>query len=405
MTVNLALRWLTGGVLVAIAIWEAAQLVRHRDDLALRVLASGLVLLAIAATIGIPTPALAPIQLFFGSWWTVLINGFWMTMAYCFAAYFVVANDDRPMRVRKQQALLEFGILMTALATLIVVYQTAPVGTWHHPRLPEDYRTWRNTVFYLSVDGYSLAVWLIGVRRAGRYLRRLEHPWARAALLLVVTGSAALALGVDGVSLVRQVIGALFPQYEAHVFTVVYSTGQLGGQLLIALGLILAPMANATVAVWSRYDRVLRARYCRKLMPLWRLLAAEFPNIVLRAQGDHHAQLDRSGEDEFENITDEITDGLSELARDCPKHTVDMRDLAVAADIVAAGFAQRAANRSARWASEDTQQPDPPYAWIEPEFHGSWRCRAQWMIGLGNELKKRGMIPQKDTEDAPLVAG
>jgi hypothetical protein len=140
-------------------------------------------------------------------------------------------------------------------------------------------------------------------------------------------------------------------------------------------------------------------------MPLWRLLTAEFPNIVLQAHDDHHAQSNFHGDDEFENITDEITDGLAELARDCPRHTRDTRDPAVAADVVAAGFARRAANRHARWAGEDTHPLEPPYARIEPEFQDSWRGRAQWMIGLGNELKRRGMIPQKDEEHAPLVAG
>ncbi|AHH95946.1 MAB_1171c family putative transporter [Kutzneria albida] len=376
MSVDLALRWLTGGALVAIALWELVQLARRREDLALRVLCPGLVLLAVAATVGIKTPALAAVKAMFGGAWPNVINGCWMAMAYCFSAYFLLADNERPLASRKRAALVELGLLVAAITVMVVVHDTAPPGTWAFPGSAEAYRSWQHAVFYLSVDGYALAVWFVGVRRASALRRRLRHPWARAAFWLVIVGSAGMALGVDAISLVQQTIRAFAPRADLELFHTMYSTGQLGGQLLLALGLALAPLATAFVSVRTRYDRALRARYSRRMTPLWRVLVAEFPYIAL----------DHGGEEAFETITVEITDGLAELARDCPGVRGDTSVPGIAAGVIAEALDRRG--------SADGQT-EPPYPRIEPDFP-DWRGRARWMIGVSEELTKRGVIREDD---------
>src|SRR5206468_3071864 len=142
-----------------------------------------------------------------------------------------------------------------------------------------------------------------------------------------------------------------------------YSTGQLGGQLLLALGLALAPLAGLATTARGRYDSVLRARYARRMAPLWRLLVDEFPHIALRHSGN-----------DFERITVEITDGLAELARYCPE-PADTRDPAVAAAVIADALNRR--------------ETEPPYPRIEPDFP-DWQARARWMVAVGDRLRKEG---------------
>jgi hypothetical protein len=392
MSIDLTLRWLTGIALVAIAIWEIVQLARRRDDLPLRVLCPGLILLAFAATVGIKTPAVASIRALFGSAWPDVINGCWMAMAYCFAVYFLLANTETPLAVRKRKALIELGLLVVAITILAVAHDTAPPGFWDSPRPAAAYRSLRQVVFYLSVDGYALAVWFVGVRRAIALRRNLRHPWARAAFWMVIVGSAGMALGVDAVSLIQQSIRAFSPRANLEPLHTAYSTGQLGGQLLLALGLALAPLATVIVTLRTRYDQALRARYSRRMTPLWQVLTTEFPYIAL----NHENRDEKRGDDEFERITVEITDGLAELARDCPDSPGDTHDPVVAAGVIASAL-ERRRNRSA------DAEAEPPYPRIEPDFT-DWRDRARWMIEVGDELTKRVGI-RKDDEHGRVSTG
>jgi hypothetical protein len=359
MSIDLTLRWITGGALVAIALWEIVQLARRRDDIPLRVLAPGLVLLAIAATVGIKTPAVAAAQALFHGYWPDVINACWMAMAYCFSVYFLLAAHPD----RRRKALAELGILVACVAVMTVVHETAPAGTWDFPGHLWAYRSWPHAVFYLAVDGYALTVWFMGVRRAAALRRRLTNPLARTAFWLVIAGSAGMALGVDLVSLIQQAIRPFAPTADLEPLHTAYSTGQLGGQLLLALGLALAPLAGALAGIRRRHDRVRQARYSRRLLPLWRQLTDAFPHIALPHAGN-----------DFERLTVEITDGLAELARYC-RPTGDTRDPAVAAAAIADALTRR------------DVEPEPPYPRIEPDFP-DWRARARWMVAVGDRLRK-----------------
>jgi phosphatidylglycerophosphate synthase len=386
MDVELAIRWTKGVVICAVAIWEVVQLTRRRDDLALRVLAPGLVLLAIAATFGIRTPVLEPIKDFFGpTVWGHIINGCWMAMAYCWAAYFLLANTDKPAAWRKRKALIELSFLVVALIVMVVTKEIAPDGIRRPAANPERYHDWERSAWYLAISGYALTAWFVGVRRAMVMRRKLRHPWARAAFWIVIVGSAAMTLGVDAVVLVRQAGRQFDTSFDPDFLTVAYSTGQLSGQFVLALGLALAPLATIFVRLRARYEHWLRARYNRRTLPLWRALTAEFPYVVLDGVSTGRR------EDDFERITTEITDGLSELARDCPQPDGDARDPRVAAEAIATGLARRAEQRQAQWAGDEVSQAEPPYPRIEPDFP-DWRRRAQWMAAVADELRTRGVI-------------
>ncbi|RZQ59659.1 MAB_1171c family putative transporter [Amycolatopsis suaedae] len=391
MDIELVIRWAKGVVICAVAAWEVVQLSRRRDDLALRVLTIGLVLLAIAATFGIKTPVLEPIREFFGHNWTHIINGCWMSMAFCWAAYFLLADTDKPEAQRKRKALIELGVLVVALALMVFARESMPPGPWRE-NIPLDQRgSWQRTLWYCAVSGYSLFAWFLGVRRALVLRRRLHHPWARAAFWIVGAGSAAMALGVNGVSLSRQLIRLVDPSFDPDLFTVLYSTGQLTGQFVLALGLALAPLATLFYRARARLDRGVRARYSRRLLPLWQRLTTEFTYIPLR---DVHTG--QSGGD-FERITTEITDGISELARDCPEPDGDIADPKVAAAVIADGLNRRAERRDARWAGDEDTLSEPPYPRLEPDFP-DWRSRARWMLAVSDELHERGVIGKDEHE-------
>lgn len=393
MDIELTIRWTKGAVICAVAAWEIVQLTRRRDDLALRVLAPGLVLLAIAATFGIRTPALEPIKDFFGTSWIHIINGCWMAMAYCWATYFLLANTAKPAAQRKRKALVELSFLVVALVVMVVVKEIAPDGIKRPAASPERFHDWERSAWYLAVSGYALTVWFVGVRRAMLLRRKLSHPWARAAFWLVILGSAAMTLGVDAVVLVRQGVRQLDTSFDPDLLTTLYSTGQLGGQFVLALGLALAPLATVFVRLRARYERRLRARYSRRMLPLWRALTAEFPYVAL--DGVHTGRR----EDDFERVTTEITDGLSELARDCPQPSGDTRDPRAAAETIATGLNRRAEQRQAQWAGDDVSAPAPPYPRLEPDFP-DWRRRARWMMDVAAELRTRGVIGEDEHERA-----
>ncbi|RSM81581.1 hypothetical protein DMH04_27255 [Kibdelosporangium aridum] len=388
MDVELVIRWTKGVVILAVAIWEIVQLSRRPNDPALRVLTLGLVFLAIAATFGIKTPILEPIKDFFGpEVWGYILNGCWMAMAYCWATFFLLANTDKPEAQRRRKALIELGFLVAALVVMVVVKEISVDGIRRPAASPERYYDWERTAWYLSVSGYALTVWFVGVRRALVLRRKLSQAWARAAFWIVIVGSAAMAIGVDGVVLVRQFGRQFDTKFDPDWLTSLYSIGQLGGQFVLALGLALVPLATIVVSMRARYENSVRARYSKRMLPLWRTLTAEFPYVAL------------DGVDNFDRVTTEITDGLSELARDCPAPTGDIRDPQVAADAIAAGLLRRAEQRKAQWAGDDEAPAEPPYPRLEPDFP-DWRSRAQWMTAVTEHLRTRGVIGEDEHEPA-----
>nr|WP_042197526.1 MAB_1171c family putative transporter [Kibdelosporangium sp. MJ126-NF4]CEL23025.1 hypothetical protein [Kibdelosporangium sp. MJ126-NF4]CTQ90164.1 hypothetical protein [Kibdelosporangium sp. MJ126-NF4] len=388
MDVELAIRWAKAAVVCAVTVWEVVQLTRRPKDVPLRILVVGLVLLSITATIGIRTPLLDPIQDFFGSSWTHITNGCWMSMAYCWSVYFLLVNNDLAEKLRKRKALIELGVLVTAIVVMVVVKQISIDGIQRPARNPARYHDWERTAWYLAVGGYGLFAWFLGAFRAMAMRRKLTNPWARAAFWIVVVGAVAMALGVDAVVLIRQLGRQFNTKFDPDFLTEAYSIGQLGGQFVLALGLALAPLAAIVAGLRARYERRQRSRYTQRMLPLWQKLTEEFPHIAL------------DGDRDFDRVTTEITDGLSELARDCPPPDGDAHNPRVAADAIATGLARRDEQRNSQWAGDEADAPEPPYPRLEPDFP-DWRHRAEWMAAVADELRTRGVIREEKHESAP----
>jgi hypothetical protein len=104
MSALLSLQILTAALLLVVAIREVVQLAHYRDDRALRALAPGLVCLALAASLGIPTLTLPIMLHLLGPWFAGSIDVLWLVMAYCFAAFFALADDRVPARARTRTA-------------------------------------------------------------------------------------------------------------------------------------------------------------------------------------------------------------------------------------------------------------------------------------------------------------
>jgi hypothetical protein len=385
MTVKLVFDVVTAVALVAITAFELVQLTRRRDDLPLRFMVMGVGCLAFVVTTGLPVAPFEPLHDFLGTF--AFSNIAWMFMAYCFSAFFLLADHTRPLAVRRRRAALGFAVLVLAVTGMILVQKTAPPGTWHSPRIPADYRTWRNIAYYLLVDGYALVVWTIGALRALRYLRQIEHAWARAALVLVMVGTAGMAIGVDGVGLVRQALYIAFPGSKWPYLRTVYNVGRLGGQILLALGLALAPLATQAVRLREWQDRRLRSRSLLRIAPLWLLLTQEFPHVILRKDGagsGSSAWRSRS----YDRAAAEVADGLARLAPYCDPAS----DGRSAADQVENALARRAAGPPGR----------APFPRIEPDF-GCWQDRARWMADLSRELERRGVAERVGEGDRGVV--
>ncbi|ONI90097.1 hypothetical protein ALI144C_03480 [Actinosynnema sp. ALI-1.44] len=391
MDVELAIRWAKAAVVCAVTAWEVVQLTRRPKDVPLRVLVVGLILLSITATIGIRTPLLDPIQDFFGSSWIHIINGCWMSMAYCWSVYFLLVNNDLTAKLRQRKALIELGILVTAIVVMVVVKHISIDGIQRPARNPARFHDWERTAWYVSVAGYGLFAWFLGAWRAMAMRRKLTNPWARAAFWIVVAGAVAMALGVDAVVLTRQLARQFDTSFDPDWLTQAYSIGQLGGQFTLALGLALAPLAAIAAGVRARYERRQRARYTQRMLPLWHTLTTEFPYVAL------------DGEHDFDRVSTEITDGLSELARDCPRPDGDPGDPHVAADAIATGLTRRAEQRrtreNAQWAGDGDTTHEPPYPRLEPDFP-DWRRRAEWMAAVADDLRTRGVIGEDKHESA-----
>jgi hypothetical protein len=389
MNVKLTFEILTAAVLVAVAVWQWRQLVRNPRDIPLQVLVVGVSSVAFVVTLGLPFDIFEPVRkaldpIYFS-------NIAWSLMICSYAVFFVLVGSTwKSFGEKRRRAIYEFSGMAAAMAVMLVVEMTAPPGTWHNPRRPEDYRTWQNVVFYLSNSGYTFAIWILGTVRALRYLRRLAHPWARAAVTLVVLGTAAMEIGVDGIVLLRQFLYIVYPGSKWPLLADLYNIGRLGGQIILVVGLAAAPVAALVPRARDALDGVRKRQYTRRLQPLWQRLTDEFPYIVLPHPQDDRELRQPNAHARFELLISEITDGLAYLAPYCPPDSASgggVSDPYRAAYTIDFALTARAEARRVRWAGGEQETPLPPYLKIEPDF-ASWRGRARWMAEVGHELDR-----------------
>jgi hypothetical protein len=382
MNAHLTLQILTAALLLAVAIREVVQLARYRNDRALRVLAPGLVCLALAASLGIPTLTLPIMLRLVGPRFGPAIDVLWLVMAYCFAAFFALAGDRAPVRTRT--ALCELAILVVTITALLWIYAAGYAAGAFHNRVA-DFRSWYSAGYDVISIGYVLTISTVGIIRAIRYRRALEHLWLRRALWLVIVGAAAMSFGVNVCAAIIGALHALLGPAGPHKFLpldILYGVGQLGGQTALAAGLVLPTLAEAVTTLGRARDRNLRRRYKHQMTYLHESVVTAFPYIVLPS----HDPPETSHDHDFARATSEIADGLAQLSPYYPPrgqhgdgHDAGVTEPGEAARIVHAALDSHAAGGRAASA---------PYARIEPDFRG-WRDRARWMSQVSQSLNQR----------------
>jgi hypothetical protein len=407
--VKFAFEVVTACVMVALATWQWRQVARHRNDIALRILAVAVTTLAFVLTMGID---LFPFTVVSDALSVISFSNIaWLFMFYCYAVFFLLAGAGAPGRTlaqRKRQALIEFGVYCLCLVAALIALKTGDPGFWGKYRDPESYRTIRNWVYVGGASVYPLVIWSIGTVRALRYLRMLNHYWARVAIIGVILGTGGMVMGVNGVSLIRQTLYVVYPGSRWPELQTWYNAGRMGGQILLAFALGAAPIAAFVARLRDLADSRRRARYRKQLEPLWRTLMVEFPHLTLPTSGFTATSGHPDSTPAFERMTIEISDGLSHLAQyqQRPYPVNQLRDVETAADAVLAALEMRERQRGVRWAEEPESLVDPPYSQLEPDFGSRWRERVQWMIELQRELeRKREEAGRSSGDESHSVAG
>lgn len=383
--IKLGLRYLTALVLIVVALRQANQLRRNRHDLPLRALAPGLACVAIDSALNIHGSPLQKLgQHILGHAFPLVANFLWVTMAYCFATFFVLA-DPRMSRARGARfARVGFAVVVAALVVETLLPRMMPaafgrgVGAGHL-----DYRSWALLSWDLLYSGIDLVFWTIGLILAVRYVRALDHSWLRWSVRVVCAGVFGMAL-VDVMAFVKDALRAGEDvHYPKHypVTTAIYDTGLLGGQAALAVGLVLPVLASTVARLVAGYDRAAQTRYGGQIRPLWERLVAVFPAIMLPSAQPG----ERAGTPGFERLTTEITDGLAELA---PFYL----EAGLAPTVTNSGLrepeaAARVIRNALRLSTSGSDRAEPPFPRVEPD-HQDWRRRARWMAQVSRELQE-----------------
>ncbi len=391
---KLTLQYLTAAILLAGAARQLVQLARHRHDLALRVLAPGLICVSVAATVGI-NGSLAQVvgQQLLGPYYPGFVNALWITMAYCFATFFVLASDAGQVQDRIRTA--RRGLIVAVVVITVVVLLPVVDRQGFHRADGYDYRSWQRILYSVLVEGVALVFFVVGLVRARRYLRKVTHVWLSWALRLVWIGAFGMAL-VDVAALLTLVLRVIEDaNHPKHypALSAIYITGLLGGQTALTLGLVLPAIGAAASMIIRRRERIVAANRDTQIEPLWRTLTDAFPYVVLPEYSGTASATSAIGH--FDRRTTEITDALAQLA---PFYTAagltaddastGIHDPAEAARIISAALRLRAGEHP---------RADPPYPRIEPDHRG-WQERARWMARTARELDRVGSQPER-----PLV--
>jgi hypothetical protein len=372
MTFKEYIQVLTGAILLIVAARQIVQLCRHPKDPALRALVAGLVCIAVDASMFIPTITSPYSTAVLGrATALMLVDVLWIAMAGYFALFFLCADTETTTaRQRGRQTHRELLLLAMAL-----VIETGGRHLVPFAARPDYWRSWYCWVL-LPVSIYVIAIAYVGVRRGILYRRTVAHLWLRRALAVVLAGASAMTLGVNVNTLLidatHAILGPRHPQ-NFPILDVVYSIGQLGGQMLVAIGLVLPALATAATGVGRGLDLWQRRRYRRRMLYLWRQLTGRFPYIVLAP----------STMPSFGRCSTEISDGLARLAPYCRHYSDEPTELEpdLAAELIAEAFEALATEKR----TGEPVSSTPPYPQMEPSFAG-WRERARWMAQVSTAL-------------------
>jgi hypothetical protein len=392
--VNAVIEITTGLTLTLAALGALYRLARSPRDLPLWVLAPGLAFLAFAATGGIALPAIqhAVVHALGKAMDSELRNVGWLVMAYCFAAFFVAADPNQDLDRRRRTLLVELAILAMCLITMTVAHRSATPQIWSQQVRLATFSPWQRVTYDAVSDLYAVGAGAVGLTRAVRYIREVDHRWSKIGLGVFTTGAAAMIVGVDGsattIDTLRGVLEHQPPRFP--VLDAIYHVGLHGGQILLACGLVVTTVSDVVFRVGSVYDARIRARLLPGLDPLWERLTHEFPFIVLdEMHDDDPDERGPADTDPTERRIEEISDGLTRLGPYAhglrSRHGV--RWCRQAARVVHDALRLIENERQVRWAGGYSEPLEPPYLPIEPNFR-SWRARVRWMRGVSRELAR-----------------
>jgi hypothetical protein len=380
---KLVLQHFNSVILILVAVRASIQLARHRGDLALRVLVPGLVCIAVAATVNISGSPLNPVvERLLGATYRTFVDALWITMGYCFATFFAMADSRRPVAARIRTAQRGLLVVVAAITIAALLPYLAPYA-FERRNGVADYRTWPRIVYSMIVDGLGLTFVSIGLVRAARYLRALTHSWLGWSVRLVMLGALGMAI-VDLSSVAKMVVrvieGVDYPKRYA-LTSALYLPSLIGGQTALAVGLVLPTIAAVVARINRRREQRVQARLGGEMEPLWVALSEAFPYVVLPTQPD---EPDVPLNGTFDRRTTEITDALAQLA---PYYTAGgldpvhantgMHDTAGAAAVILAALRAHASG---------AERAEPPFPRIEPD-HASWRERSRWMVGTSRAFE------------------
>lgn len=374
MTSKVIMQIAVAFVIDAVTVWELRQLWRRPRDPALRVLVAGLVAVSITLTFGISLPPFEPPHELMAS--AGIDNVIWTFMAWCYATFFwLVGTHPRSFAVTRRRVATSFALYLALVTAHLVVDHLMPAGSL------------RTTLFVITCYGYALVMFGLGAGRAAQHLRRLRHRWARAGVLLVTVGGATMSIGVDLTEMVRYILlPVVAPGVRPSWMSDFYNSGRVGGQILLAIGLALVPLATLIVRVRAQQDRRRRAQLEREMRPLWQLVATEFPWLVLPSTTSLKRDLART--------TTEVTDGLARLATYIDRTPEDAASCSTA-DLIVEALQRRDEQRTLVGGASTAVPAEPPHPQLEPDFGADWRTRAQWMVDLSQELERRGAMTAK----------
>lgn len=366
-----------------LAIWQWRQLYRHPDDRVLRPLTFGVTVVAIVLVGGIDAPPFTWVHPY-----TNRISNFaLMFLFFCYSVFFLLArmsDPDRNSARAVKRVRIEFVIGVAFVSVQYIARDLGVDDEWWTSRSIERYASVRNWTYYLAGSGYMLTIWAVGTIRAVRYLRTVNHRWARVAIIGVIVSTGLITFGVDLIPLVRQVWYLFNAGDRWPFFTHLYNFGRLTGQCLLAVSLCAAPLAALVSTIKRRQERRLEVVLAERLSPLWRLLSAEFPHIALPT-----GTSEMVGQPRLDRMVIEVSDGLAYLA---PWAFPRSEAPPAVADDVAAALRNKQVFDEARWAGQDPPVADGDLPQWEPDL-SSWRERAQWMVELSDDLRQRDALP------------
>lgn len=268
-------------LLVAAAVlWTASlsqilRLLRTPDDVALRVLATGLVLLATSGTIGIRPVQHALVDVVPRGVLSLITNVLMLGMGYCLLIFFGFAVYGPAAR---RWARLQLIPLAAAAATLITAWVTAPPIVQATPVAISTARDWHATVFQWAVSVYLAYALSRALRWALRYARVTRPALRRGMQILCMAMIAQLVVCLCGFAVMAVLHVAPGDSPVVWWLLRIYLVGVLTGKTLFVVGLCY-PAVHDMVAEVPALRRHWRAH--RQLGPLWRQLNRAFPELEL----------------------------------------------------------------------------------------------------------------------------